>query len=129
MLRAASTVVRSRSLAGQALDDGGSGVASDGVHVAHGLGLLGRDRGLRLGETLVEVGLERLALGVALGGQLGAGLLSQGLGAALGLGERLLVGGAGVFRAGFHGSRVVEIAGDRRAAVFDDSAQAREDQP
>ena len=52
-----------------------------------------------LGETLVEVGLERLALGVALGGQLGAGFLSQGLGAALGLGESLLVGGAGVFGA------------------------------
>src|SRR5690349_10575470 len=84
-------LLRGRGLAGQALDDGGSGVAGDGIHMAHGVCLLGRDGRLGFGQTLVEIGLVRVARRVALGRQLGAGFLRESLCAALGLGEGLLV--------------------------------------
>src|SRR5918993_4599033 len=91
--------LRSRSPAGQAFDDGAGRVARDAAHVAHGLGLAGRDGRLGFGQAGIEVGLEGLALGVALRRQLGAGLLGEGLGAALGLGEGLVVGGSRLFGA------------------------------
>src|SRR5919112_4495047 len=71
--------LRSRSPAGQALDDGACRVACDTAHVAHGFALAGRDGRLGFGQAAVEVSLEGLAPGVALGRQLGAGFLGEGL--------------------------------------------------
>src|SRR5690349_9340020 len=89
--------LRSRSLAGQALDDDGRRVAGDAAHVAHRLGLAGRDGRLGFGEALVEVGFESLTLGIAFGRKLGAGLLREGLRTALGFREGLFVGRPGLF--------------------------------
>src|ERR687893_1800898 len=81
--------LRGRGTAGEALDDGAGRIAGDAAHMAHGLGLAGRDGRLGLGQAGIEVGLEGLALRVALRRQLGAGLLGEGLGASLGLGKLL----------------------------------------
>src|SRR5690242_13603131 len=64
-----------RGLPRQALDDGGRRLGRDATDIAHRVLGAGPDGRLGGRELLVQLGLERLALGLGLGGERVAGLL------------------------------------------------------
>ena len=106
---AASTAARSGAAAGQPLDDRRRGLGRDAAHARHRLRGAGADRRLGGRDLVGELRLERLALGVGLGGERVARLLRDRLRLRARLGERLLVGGAGGLRLGLQALGLVEV--------------------
>src|SRR5215207_6795579 len=89
-----------RRLAGEPGDDRHRSLGGDAAHARHRRGGAARDRRFGRGDPGVELGLERLALDVGLGGERVARLLRDRLRLGTRLGERLLIGGARGLRLG-----------------------------